>query len=105
MVAAKMMEKQIKDQLEESDASMHLRNTAFECALFGTGVLKGPFATTKEYANWNDEGEYDPTIKTVPKVSYVSAWNFYPDPDASNMEECDYVIERHKLTKTQLRNL
>jgi hypothetical protein len=100
-----MMEKQIKDQLEESDASMHLRNTAFECALFGTGVLKGPFATTKEYANWNDEGEYDPTIKTVPKVSYVSAWNFYPDPDASNMEECDYVIERHKLTKTQLRNL
>ena len=105
MVAAKMMEKQIKDQLEESDASMHLRNTAFECALFGTGVLKGPFATTKEYANWNDDGEYDPTIKTVPKVSYVSAWNFYPDPDASNIEECDYVIERHKLTKTQLRNL
>ena len=85
MVAAKMMEKQIKDQLEESDASMHLRNTAFECALFGTGVLKGPFATTKEYANWNDEGEYEPTIKTVPKVSYVSALNVYPHPDASNM--------------------
>jgi len=105
MVAAKMMEKQIKDQLEESDASMHLRNAAFECALFGTGVLKGPFATTKEYANWDDEGQYDPTIKTVPKISYVSSWNFYPDPDASNIEDCDYVIERHKLTRSQLRGL
>ena len=105
MVAAKMMEKQIKDQLEESDATKHLRNAAFECALFGTGVLKGPFATTKEYPNWTDEGEYDPTVKTVPKISYVSGWNFYPDPDASTIEDCDYVIERHKLTRSQLRAL
>ena len=47
-IAAKMMEKQIKDQLEESKGSTHLRHSAFECALFGTGVIKGPFATTKE---------------------------------------------------------
>ena len=43
MVAAKMMEKQIHDQLVESSASKHLRSTAFEMALFGTGVMKGPF--------------------------------------------------------------
>jgi hypothetical protein len=32
-------------------------------------------------------------------------WNFYPDPDASNMDEAQYVIERHKLSRTQLRAL
>ncbi len=105
MVAAKKMEKKIMDQLEESGASKHLRAASFECSLFGTGIIKGPFAVNKEYANWDEEGGYNPTIKTVPKVSSVSCWDFYPDPDASNMDEVTYVIERHKLSKSKLRAL
>jgi len=105
MVAAKNMEKKIHDQLEESGASKHLRSTAFEMALFGTGVMKGPFAVDKEYPNWDEEGDYDPTIKTVPQVSHVSVWNFYPDPDANNMDEAQFVIERHKMSRSQLRAL
>ena len=105
MVAAKNMQKKIHDQLEESNASKHLRSTAFEMALFGTGIMKGPFAVDKEYPNWNDEGEYDPIFKTVPKVNHVSVWNFYPDPDANNMDEAQYVIERHKLSRSQIRGL
>ena len=105
LVAAKRMQKKIHDQLEESGASKHLRSTSFEMALFGTGVMKGPFAIDKEYPNWDDEGEYDPVIKTVPQVSHVSVWNFYPDPDANNMDEAQYVIERHKMSRSQLRAL
>ena len=105
MVAAKKMQKKIQDQLEESNASKHLRNTAFEMALFGTGVMKGPFAVDKEYPKWDDEGNYDPIIKTVPQVSHVSVWNFYPDPDANNMDEAQYIIERHKMSRSQLRQL
>ena len=105
MIAAKKMQKKIQDQLEESNASKHLRSTAFEMALFGTGIMKGPFAVDKEYPNWNDDGEYDPAIKTIPQVSHVSVWNFYPDPDANNMDEAQYVIERHKMSRTQMRGL
>ena len=105
MVAAKKMQKKIHDQLEESQAKKHLRATAFECALFGTGVMKGPFAVDKEYPNWDDEGNYEPVVKTIPSTSNVSLWNFYPDPDAHNMEEAEYVIERHKMSRTQLRAL
>ncbi len=105
MIAAKNMEKQIMDQLQESGASKQLRSTAFEMALFGTGVMKGPFAVDKEYPSWNDEGEYSPVFKTVPSTSHVSVWNFYPDPDAANMDEAQYVIERHKMSRTQLRAL
>ena len=105
MVAAKKMEKKIHDQLEESGANKQLRNAAFEMALFGTGIMKGPFALDKEYPNWNEDGEYDPLIKTVPSTSHVSMWNFYPDPDAYNMDEAEYCVERHKLSKTQMRNL
>ena len=104
MISAKKMEKKIHDQLEESNANKQLRVAAFECALFGTGVMKGPFAVDKEYPKY-EEGEYKPNIKTVPQTSSVSIWNFYPDPDASNMDEAEYVIERHKMSRTQIRAL
>ena len=105
MVAAKKMQKKVHDQLEESNASMHLRSAAFEMALFGTGIMKGPFAVDKEYPNWDEGGDYNPLIKTVPEVTQVSVWNFYPDPDAHSMEEAQYVIERHKMSRSQLRAL
>jgi len=105
MVAAKKMEKKIHDQLEESNARKELRNAAFETALFGTGIMKGPFAVDKEYPNWSEDGEYSPIIKTIPKCSSVSIWNFYPDPDASNMDDAEYVVERHKMSRTQMRAL
>jgi hypothetical protein len=105
MISAKKMEKKIHDQLEESGANKQLRVAAFECALFGTGVMKGPFAVDKEYPNWNDDGEYSPKFKTVPQTSSVSIWNFYPDPDAANMDEAEYVVERHKMSRSQLRAL
>jgi hypothetical protein len=104
-VAAKKMEKKIHDQLEESHAKKHLRAAAFEAALFGTGIMKGPFAVDKEYANWDDEGNYSPVFKTIPQTSSVSIWNFYPDPDAATMEEAEYVVERHKMSRSQLRGL
>jgi len=104
-VAAKKMEKKIHDQLEESHAKKHLRAAAFETALFGTGIMKGPFAVDKEYPNWDEEGNYTPVFKTIPQTTSVSIWNFYPDPDASTMEEAEYIIERHKMSRSQLRGL
>tara|TARA_R110001632_G_scaffold1624_4_gene7127 strand:- start:2118 stop:4247 length:2130 start_codon:yes stop_codon:yes gene_type:complete len=105
LVASKKMEKKIHDQLEESNAKKQLRTAAFECALFGTGVMKGPFALDKEYPNWDDDGTYNPVFKTIPQTSSVSIWNFYPDPDANNMDEAEYVIERHKMSRSQMRAL
>ena len=104
-IAAKKMEKKIHDQLEESHAKKHLRAAAFECALFGTGVMKGPFAVDKEYPNWDEEGNYNPVFKTIPQTTSVSIWNFYPDPDAATMEEAEFVVERHKMSRSQVRAL
>ena len=105
MVAAKKMEKKIHDQLQESGATTHLRSMAFEMALLGTGVMKGAFAVDKEYPNWNEEGEYDPIVRTVPECDHVSIWDFYPDPEAKDMDEAEYVVQRHKMSRTQLRKL
>lgn len=104
-IAAKKMEKKIHDQLEEGGASKHLRSVAYECAALGTGILKGPFVIDKEYPRWKEDGSYDPLLKVVPSTSHVSVWNAYPDPHAYNMEEAEYFVERHKLSRSGLRDL
>lgn len=103
-IAAKRMEKKIHDRLEEANANKKLRSTIFEMVLLGTGILKGPFATTKEYPRWRS-GVYSPELVTRPSVSHVRIWDFYPDPDANNMDDCEHTIERHKLSRSQLRKL
>ena len=103
--AAQMMERKMHDQLDETNASKHLRSVAFETCLFGTGVLKGPFAFDKEYPNWDEEGNYSPIFETIPKVEYVSIWDFYPDPDARNMSEAEFTVQRHRLNRSQMRGL
>jgi hypothetical protein len=103
--AAKRMEKQILDQLDEANASKSLRSTVFEMALFGTGVFKGPFAIDKEYPRWGKDGAYDPEIRTIPFVEFVSIWDSYPDCDARNMAESEKFMQRHRLSRTELRAL
>jgi len=105
---ARRMEKVIHDQLTGSNAVTTLRNSIFESALLGTGIIKGPFTFSKTVHKWNktDSGkEYVPYTKDIPKIETVSCWDLYPDPMATNMDDCDYVIQRHKMNRTQLRNL
>ena len=99
------MERLIHDQLEESSGEKHLRSFVFEMCLFGQGVMKGPFAYDKEYPRWTEDGTYDPLFETVAKSEAVSIWNFYPDPDARNLDEAEYTVQRHRYTKHQLRQL
>ena len=103
--AAKLMQKKIYDQLDESSASKHFRSSVFECALFGTGIVNGPFAVNKEYPKWDEEGSYDPLVKLMPQMSHVSIWDFYPDPDSNNMDDANYVVRRHKMSRARLRAL
>jgi hypothetical protein len=106
---ARRMEKLIHDQIEESNGNAELRNALLESALIGTGIIKGPFNFNKKLHKWeNDETgqrKYSPIEVRVPRIEFVSCWDFYPDPSATNMDECEYVIHRHKMNRSQLRQL
>jgi hypothetical protein len=80
----------------------------FEATLFGTGIVKGPFNFNKTLHRWTDkDGEraYDPLFVRVPRIEFVSVWDFFPDPNATSINECEYIVHRHKLNKSQLRAL
>jgi len=111
-IAAKSMEKLIMDQLEESNITRVLSKTCFEMAMLGHGIVKGPFNYNKVLHKWTKNMAdpeaatvYEPINKLIPKLEFVSIWDFYPDPSARNLEEAEWVIQRHRLTTSQLRAL
>jgi len=106
--AALNMEKLVHDQLLDTRAVNVLRSSIFESALLGTGVVKGPFNHYKRVHRWErgPEGRmYNPYERVVPRIEYVSAWDFHPDPSATSIEDCEYVIQRHRMNRQQLRSL
>ena len=107
--AARRMEKLIHDQIDESKGSSEIRNALLESSLLGTGIVKGPFNFNKKLNKWDmgEDGQrtYSPLEVRVPRIEFVSCWDFYPDPAATSIEECEYVVHRHKMNKSQLRQL
>jgi len=109
-IAARQLNKLIEDQLDESDANIILRNAIFESCLLGTGIVKGPFTFNKTLHKYTMSGngnarEYAPEFVKVPKIEFCSVWDFYPDPNARSMDECEYVIHRHRLNRQQFKDL
>ena len=103
------MEKLIHDQIEESNGASELRSALFEAAMLGTGIIKGPFNFNKTLHKWDEDEEgnrtYNPLEVRVPRIEFVSLWDFFPDPSATTIDECEYIIHRHRLNRSQFRAL
>ena len=41
----------------------------------------------------------------MPSIEAVSCWDFYPDPSAVSVDDCEYVIQRHRFNRSQMRDL
>jgi len=107
--SALMCEKQIHDQLVDTNAVTLIRKAIFESAMLGTGVVKGPLNMYKTIHRWQrneiGEREYSPYEKVVPRIEHVPLWDFHPDPSATTIEDCEYVIQRHRMNRDQVRSL
>ena len=40
-----------------------------------------------------------------PRIEAVSVWDFHPDPSAISLDDAEYVIQRHRMNRQQLRAL
>lgn len=102
--AAERMTQIVLDQVEESNGHTELRTAVFEACLLGTGAMKGVFTEEKTIHKW-DNGKYSPEKRKFPKMSAVSVWDLYIDPNAMKLDDAEWVIERHRMTAKQLRDL
>jgi len=103
--SAKAMAKAIDDQLVESRYKQQALQVLHSGHLYGTGILKGPLVERKIRTKFNKTGnDWKPTQETylVPFVDYVPLWRFYPDMNATTLEQCNFIYERHTFTPAQL---
>ncbi len=106
--AARKMEELIHDQLLDTNATNVFRHAIFEACLMGTGIVKGPLNYNKQIHKWTrtDMGrEYTPYTKDCPKIEPVSIWDFHPDPSGTSVDDCEYIIQRHRMNRQQLKAL
>lgn len=101
------MEKTIDDQLNEARYNPKARDVISDACLLGTGILKGPVVIGRMRKIWETLPDGVSTLKMVedlvPTVERVDPWDFFPDMSASTIDEAEFIFERHRLTKKQLR--
>lgn len=112
--AAEKMTDEIEDSLIESDYVTEARRAIHQAAVLGTGVLKGPVIVNRTNRRWSriEDPATGASVRVLsieehhrPAVEWVDVWNFYPDPAADDVRNCDAVFERKFVTKKQLRQL
>jgi hypothetical protein len=106
--AAKGMAKVIEDQLVEARYKDVAVKTIHSGHLYGTGIMKGPLVERKIRTTFVQEGNKwiaKSEAYVVPFVDYVPIWRFYPDMNATEIDRCKYVYERHNMTKADLVDL
>lgn len=106
--AAERMASTIDDQLVECRYKKVARSVMLSGNLYGTGVLKGPLIQRKTRTSYTRKaGKWVEKIRrfVVPYVESVPLWRFYPDMAAADIEDCQYVWERHVLTGSAIEDL
>ncbi len=114
---AEAMERLIDDQLTQSQYPKRARDAIEYACKLGPGIMKGPLVRGKARAGWKqgqpdqaDPAQQGPwTLEHMddPTIEYaaVSPWDFFPDPSATSMDDCEYTLQRHMPTKDMLRRL
>jgi len=103
--SADRLTSKIKDGLSQAGWPSKLVRTILDCGEYGTSIVQGPLAietgvvNDAELAFMGEQEEYRPDFDVI------SPFDFYPDPGARTIEECNSVIVRKILNRSQLRKL
>ena len=110
---AKKMSKVIHDQLAELKYREIVREVIHSGNIYGTGILKGPLVSLSEnrqyYKSVKEDGSERWLLKEhdriIPFVENVRIWDIYPDMEATNFQDCRYIVQRRKMNKHELLTL
>lgn len=110
--ASRAMTDEIRDQLAEAGYEKTARDVIHSGHLYGTGVLKGPLVSRAGRNRWRLNGEDGHEAWALerqqilrPFLEFVPVWDIYPDPGARSVDEADFVIQRHVMTRSELQAL
>jgi len=117
---ARAMEEEIDDHLRQANYAAQAREIIDDACKMGTGIIKGPVIGDRTRRAWKlqnlldengevIEGKTEYSMNEVddtrPVLWRTDPWNFFPDMDATKIEDSEGNYERHMLNKKQLRRL
>lgn len=106
--ACERMESTISDQLAEIKYKKICHQVIHSGNLYGVGIMKAPLAQMKIKPYWlfeQDQWQHKTQELLVPFIEFVPVWSFYPDSSARYLEECEYMYQRHVMTKAEVAAL
>lgn len=102
---AKKMANRIDDQLAESRYRDVSRKVLHSGNLYGTGILKGPLVERRTRLSYVWNGEkfvQEHQSFAAPFVTETPIWRWYPDMTVTDMKNCRYIWEHHRLSQSDL---
>ncbi|MEE4109099.1 MAG: hypothetical protein V2I24_07120 [Halieaceae bacterium] len=106
-IAAEAMQEQIDDQLTECRYQSIARDVIDDAAVLGTGIIKGPVIVGRTEKSWYTRPDGISVLEIAesltPASERVSPWDFFPDMDATTVDDAEFIFQRHRMTKRRLR--
>lgn len=105
---AARMEKTVNDQLEEGGYESVCRKVIASGNMYGTGILKGPLGSPQMTRRWRRmQGQWVLEDRKVvkPHFAFVPLWYYYPDPLATEREQCRYEFDARPATASDIAKL
>lgn len=107
---AKKMRRYMDDQLQECDYNAQLRKVLRDAVRLGTGVLKGPAVVGRTKSAWRHDKQTGAAVYVeeedlAPVGLWVDPWDFFPEFAAPDVQQAEYVCERHRCNRKYLRKL
>jgi hypothetical protein len=107
--SAIQMQDVIDDQLLESRYHIKARDIIHDACQLGTAIIKGPVIVGRTKKRWDVMPDGMSVLQIVealePTVERIDPWDFYPDMSAKTISEAEFVFERRRLSKKQLRDM
>ena len=95
------METRIADVMIEGGWRETFTHFVSDLATFPAGIMKGPVAQRSAGLRW-DGDQIIPVKRLKWQMRRVHPLDFYPSPNATSVNEAEYVIERMAMTRAEM---
>lgn len=100
-IAADRMNTLIQDRLRDADWLRQFGDFIYNFVVYPTAIIKTPAVSMKPWKKWNGQ-RMVVDHKLVRGVENISPFDFYPAPNAQNVQDAEYVIEVRKCSRSEL---
>lgn len=99
--AADKMNTVIRDRLHDADWLRQFGDFIYNFVVYPAAIMKTPAVVLKPWKRWTGE-RMQVENKLVRAVENISPFDFYPAPNAQNVQDAEYVIELRKCSRSEL---